>query len=280
MSKGSGRPTGGAAAGTAAQRKAKVQAAGSTSSSGPSRVMVAAVVLVVAIIAVVVVVVLNGRSDKPSGTAVPTGAAGMGAVWVDPASRGVTGKPVVTVYEDFRCPVCKLVEAGVGPVLRRLADEKAIELRYGFKTVIDSKVGGHSSRTAASDALCAADQGAYPAYHEQLFANQPEEPNPYTDAELNALAPKAGLSGTQLQAWQRCADAGTYDAYVASVEDTSFQAGVTGTPAIYLGGTPVNWGAYTDQTGSSWDTTGFEQLLRSGTVPADRVENSLPTLKD
>lgn len=266
-------------------RQAKIDAARKATSTGPNKILIGTVVAVIAIIAVVGGVIVNSQSQKSKvtqgGKAVPAGAAGMGAGWVANTSvKLVPDAPTVAVYEDFRCPVCKAFEQAFGGAIQTAAEAGKIKLVYHFKTVIDSNAGGDNSQVAASNALCAADQGVYFKYHNSLYANQPAtEGDSFTKAQFTQFATEAGLSGTKLSTFQTCVDAGKYMNYVQSTEDASFKAGITGTPALFVNHVPVNFQAFATSAGQP-DVSAFTAMLESGKVSDAQKNPQLAKAKD
>ncbi len=266
-------------------RKAKIHAAGKpVAAKGSNRIMQLVAVVLVAIVAAVALVVMTRHKPATGGSAVPVGAAGMGEGWVANAGVQLLGTaPTVSVYEDFRCPICAVVEASYGPTIEAAAKAGKIRLVYHFKTVIDINLGGTSSQRAANDALCVAAQGGYSAfarYHDLLFRNQPaKEGDSFPTAELTGWAATAGLTGTKLTAATTCMVTGGYLSYVQSTEDSSAQAGVTGTPHIFVNGTPLNISAYVTSARQA-DLTAFERTITTGTVSSAQTDTSLPTIKD
>lgn len=222
-------------------RQAKIQAAAKGQLTGANPLLVGGVVLIVAVVVVVAGVVWSSQKDAVQTGGPPPGTQ-MGQPFDPyPDAPTVEGAPTLDVYEDFRCPACKLFERDFGQTVGDLAQEGKIELRVHLKTVIDSKFGQEGSSIAASSALCAADQGGWTGMHQWLFANQPTEPGEFTKDQLEQGAKAGGLSGDQLGAWQECSDAGTYRAYVRSVDDASVRQGVNSTPVLLSDGTPIDW---------------------------------------
>ena len=221
-------------------RQAKIQAAqkASPGGRGPNRIIIATVVAVVAIIAVVTTVVLANQSSKPSGNAIPSAAAAQGDGYV--VNKDVTllaGAPTVDVYEDFQCPVCGQFETQLGSTVEQLATDGKIKLVYHVLTFLDGNLGNDSSSRAAEAALCAGDAGKFLAFHNQVYANQPaKEGAGWTDAQLQGFATSAGITGASLTTWQQCTKDQKYDGYLAAVEKKSADAGVTGTPTVFIGG--------------------------------------------
>ena len=265
-------------------RQAKLDAARKARSTGPNKIVIGTVVAVIAIVAVVAGVIVNSESNKSKvnqgGKALPAGVSAMGAGWV--ANQGVTltsRAPTVSVFEDFRCPVCKTLEGAFGDTIEQAATAGKIKVVFHFKTVIDGNLGSDNSQTAASNALCAADQGAFWKYHDALYANQPKEGTLFTKADFTTYAEQAGINGAKLTAFQACVDAGKYMNYVKSTEDASFKAGISGTPAFYINGQSVKWQAFAGAEGQP-DTAAFEKAITTGTLTAAQKDTSLPKVSD
>ena len=226
-------------------RQAKIQAAQKASGGGANKIVVATVVVVVAIVAVVAGVIWMETSKQNDitggGNAVPAGAASLGAGY--PAFQDVTlaaGAPTLDVYEDFQCPACKSFEDQLGSTVEDLASQGKVKLVYHVKNFLDDNLRNDSSTKAGNAAFCAADAGKFQEFHDQAYANQPSEGAGYTDAELKGFAQAAGISGSALETWQQCYDAGKYVDYVNSVETKSFEDGVRGTPTLRLDGTDLD----------------------------------------
>ncbi|MFC9768718.1 DsbA family protein [Rhodococcus jostii] len=81
----------------------------------------------------------------------------------------------VTVYEDFQCPYCARFEHVNGPELATRAAAGGIKIHYIFASLLDHKLGGHSSARAANAARAAVEAGGFPTYHRLLFDRQPVE---------------------------------------------------------------------------------------------------------
>ena len=252
-------------------RKAKIDAAKKKSGgTGANAIVVGGIVAIVAVILVVAGVIWSAQQDKGGDGSAPASTE-MGQPFNPyPDAELVEGAPTVHVYEDFRCPACKIFEDAFGQSITELAQDGKIALQVHLKTVIDTNFNQDNSAIAASNALCAADQGVWTEYHKALFDNQPEEPNEFSQEQFEQLAEQAGLSGEKLDAWTECAQNETYVDYVKSVDDQSVKDGVTGTPSLSVGDTKVNWGSFATEDGQP-DIDAFEEVLTSGEVPQDRV---------
>ena len=231
---------------TPAQRKAKIQAA-APKQQGPNRIVIATVIAVLAIVGVVVGTVIAKNSSGGSGAvaaaSLPKGVTESGGgITTERAKAGSTG-PVVDIYEDFQCPSCEQLERILGSTFRQLESDGTIRLRYHVLTFLDRNLGNDSSSRAANAAMCAADQGKFGAYHDAVYAHQPaQEGKGWTDAELEAFAQEAGITGSALTSWQSCVKAETHKDYIASVQSASDKAGVTGTPTVMVNGKKFDLG--------------------------------------
>ncbi|HEX6472412.1 MAG TPA: thioredoxin domain-containing protein [Streptosporangiaceae bacterium] len=149
------------------------------------------------------------------------------------AKAGVTA-PLLEIFEDFQCPICKEVENSSGSTIKRLAAQGKVKVVYRpFQLFQDQPLSGNSRR-AANAALCTpADK--WISYHDTLYKFQPPEG-------------KTGFSNKDLVAWG--SDLGiTGPAFASCVNDTrkgglvdqmtKYATGdrkVTGTPTFFLNG--------------------------------------------
>ncbi|MGE9783256.1 DsbA family protein [Janibacter sp. CX7] len=257
-------------------RKAKAQAAARGTGGGANVIVVAGIVAVLAIALVVGGVIWASRDGGGSGggaSQLPDGVTKGEPIEPFASAKPAEDAPVVDVYEDFRCPICRTFESSMGDSINELAKDGKIRLRVHLKTVIDTNTGGDSSAVAGSSAVCAADQGKWEEYHQALFALQPEEETRegFPTSDYTKAAKEAGLSGDAMSSWQQCTDKETYVDYVQSVDDQSVKDGITGTPVIEVEGTQLNWGSLLDQGSMTADTQRLEEILTSGKVPQDLV---------
>ncbi|WP_344958065.1 DsbA family protein [Actinomadura miaoliensis] len=193
-------------------------------------------------VAVAVVVALRGRDGRGESTGPGTYRGPLA-----PASRtpdgatvmtraGVT-RPVLEIFEDFQCPVCRAMEHIVGPTIKKLAAEGRVRVVYWpfqlFRGPASEPLASNSRR-AANAALCAP-VDRWPAYHDTLYAHQPEEG-------------VAGFEPAQLVAWGR--ETGITDAGFAACVEKMHKAAqvdvmtryatrtrkVDATPTVFLNG--------------------------------------------
>ncbi|MFJ6696324.1 DsbA family protein [Streptomyces sp. NPDC091272] len=148
--------------------------------------------------------------------------------------------PVLSVYEDFRCPYCASLEGSAGAAIRRFADEGRLRLEYHFAAFIDGMAGGRGSVTAVAAAGAAVneDQAAFKTLHEALFAQQPDESvDSYGDP---SVVLRVGESvGLVAPGFREATAAGTYLPWAQAVTEEFGRNDVRSTPTVRLGGTPI-----------------------------------------
>lgn len=157
-------------------------------------IVASAVVGVLALAAVVGVIAANsgGKGDKSEAggpVAAPSGATGKDSLAI---RVGADDAPsTLTIWEDFRCPVCAQFENAFRDTIHQLENTGQIKVEYHLATIIDGNLGGSGSLRAANAAACAQDAGKFSAYHDVLYRNQPQE----TDDAFGDNAKLVELSG-------------------------------------------------------------------------------------
>ncbi|MFG3226141.1 DsbA family protein [Kitasatospora sp. NPDC048194] len=188
----------------------------------------------------------SGKDDKAS-------AASSSAPLVVPANATGPDGTVITygkadaphtmeVYEDFRCPVCKHFEAANGQSVKQLTEDGQIKVEYHLAAFLDKNLGGKGSRTALAAAGAALNEGVdkFKAFHDVLYANQPDEREDGF-GDVNHLLDLAGqVPGLKTDAFVKAVTDRTYAPWAAKVADAFNNSGVTGTPTVKVDGKPVN----------------------------------------
>ena len=184
--------------------------------------------------------VLDGRAPGPiaagmttqSQVALPAGVTAEG----DGIVVGETGVRV-DAYIDFLCPFCRQFEATSGDALKQMVAEQLITLVYHPLGFLDRlSTTAYSSRASAASG-CASDGGRFVAFKDALFAVQPEEGGPgLSDEQLVAVGADVGLD---VDSFGACVMAGRYLPWAAFVTERAIERGVSGTPSVYVAGTPV-----------------------------------------
>jgi protein-disulfide isomerase len=132
--------------------------------------------------------------------------------------RGPAGARLVVVYGDYECPFCAAAEVKL----------RALEVRVAFRHFPIR--GSHPRAPAAAHAAeAAAEQGAFWAMHDALFADQGRLEDPH----LWARAERLGLDVASFEADRR-------SERIAQRVKAQFhggvRAGVATTPTLFAGG--------------------------------------------
>ena len=211
--------------------------------------------VVAAIVGLVLVLVVVLTASTPG--LAPSGPTGLVESTYPPGATGVgggivltsTGKPpstpgpsnVLDVYEDYQCPYCGQFEESYGRVMQQLDRGGRVRVVVHLVTILDTPLGNDASTRAALAAACAAAGGRFEQFHDTVYANQPDqEGGGWTDEELSGFARTAGLDGDAFDDWRRCVERRTYADYLRQVGARAATAGVSGTPAFFLNGKPVD----------------------------------------
>jgi protein-disulfide isomerase len=171
-----------------------------------------------------------GQGQDPSGQATrqPDGSIVL-------ARPGVS-QPVLEIYEDFQCPVCKAFEEANGPTVRQLVADGKVKVVYRPFQLFTTEPLASNSRRAAGAALCAP-AGSWIAFHDLLFQNQPPEgQNGFAALDLLNWGRQAGISDP---AFAACVSGGQKDGEVQKATQAALAAGVQGTPTLRLDGTAL-----------------------------------------
>ncbi|MEU6565043.1 DsbA family protein [Nocardia nova] len=150
-------------------------------------------------------------------------------------------KVVVSVTEDFACPVCKAFETTSGRALNDLATRKGVAVEYRTIALIDRNFRDstdYSARAANASALIADnDLPKWTAWHATMFEHQPgPEGGPgLSDEELVATAQQAGISSPQVAEGIKSFK---YKGFVKATTDTALAHGGA-TPTITVNGEQV-----------------------------------------
>ncbi|WP_030909254.1 DsbA family protein [Streptomyces sp. NRRL F-5126] len=205
-------------------------------------VVAGAAVAVLAVAAGIGVVAAGAGKDKPAKGAAgpvsaPTGAGGKDglAIRVGAADAPAT----LTVWEDFRCPICGQFENVFRDTFHQLENSGQMKVEYHLATIIDGNMGGTGSVRAANAAACAQDAGKFPEYHDALYENQPEETSDAFGKNSKLLDIAGKVDGLSTQRFKACVNDGDHDAWVGKSAKAFTKGGFTGTPTVLLNGKSV-----------------------------------------
>ncbi|NHN54289.1 thioredoxin domain-containing protein [Calidifontibacter sp. DB0510] len=202
-----------------------------------------AIIAAIAVIAVVGIVVAIFATRGSGNTAAdgPKGSNPGGKGVVAYPGKAAEGAPVVDLYEDFQCPICKQLETTNGSAIDAAAKAGKIKLVYHMMSFLDDNLRNDGSKIAANASFCASDAGKFPQFHKAAFAAQrPEEQAQQGDTfsvnEVKGYASKMGLSGSALTTYQQCVSSDKYSKYVTATQTQSSKDGVNGTPTLKING--------------------------------------------
>lgn len=200
-----------------------------------------AVVGVLALAAVVGVIAANsgGKSGKSEAgpLVAPSGATGKDSLAIQVGADGAPS--TLTIWEDFRCPVCAQFENAFRDTVHQLENSGQIKVEYHLATIIDGNLGGSGSLRAANAAACAQDAGKFPAYHDVLYRNQPQESVDTFGDNDKLIEARGEGAGLDTPDFRSCVNDGKHDSWVQK-SNTAFQnGGFQGTPTALLNGESI-----------------------------------------
>jgi protein-disulfide isomerase len=140
-------------------------------------------------------------------------------------SRGTPNAPVTIVeFADFECPYC----GATFPVLQLVEQNYAGKVRMVYRQFPLTNIHPHAQK-AAEASLCAAEQGKFWEFHDSMFSNQ-------RALAVEDLKRRAVEFKLDTAAFNSCLDSGRQAAAVKKDATEGAQAGVTGTPTIFING--------------------------------------------
>ncbi|MEU1467740.1 thioredoxin domain-containing protein [Streptomyces sp. NPDC005761] len=202
----------------------------------------AAVVGILGLAAVVGLIAANtggkGDKDKASGPAVaPSGATGKDSLAIPVGADDAPS--TLTVWEDFRCPVCAQFENAFRDTIHQMEQSGQLKVEYHFATLIDGNMGGSGSLKAANAAACAQDAGKFPAYHDVLYSNQPPESDDAFGDNSKLIDLSKKVEGLDTPAFRGCVEDGAHDTWVEKSNTAFENGGFQGTPTALLNGESI-----------------------------------------
>lgn len=222
--------------------------------SAPIGLIAAVVVAVVALVSVFVFLAVrdDGGNAVGSSSSLPEG----GGVVVN--EQAPDDAVAVHIYEDFQCPFCGDLANAIDEQVHQAAEAGEIKMTYTFMSFLDGTSGDESSSRAANAAVCSSEAGILPQWHSSVFAEQPTEGAGYADEVFLRAAEDAGLSGSELDAFEQCVVDETYADYVDDMATAANEMGVTGTPTMLIDGEKI---ADDDMLTLMNDPSAFDSIL-------------------
>jgi protein-disulfide isomerase len=215
------------------QLKAEREAAARASERRTRLLIAVAVIAAIALVAVAVVATQSSTGENapvPQGVEAPDGG----------APYGDAAPVVMDEWVDFSCPACKTFNDNLAPTINELVEDGELQVFYHPLSFL-----APGSRTAANAFGCAVDQGYTHEYYDALFTIQEDGDDPFTEENLIALGEEVGIDSDDFAG---CVNGGNYDGWVGNVAASQFDAGVTGTPTIFLNGELVDLPDYSPES--------------------------------
>jgi protein-disulfide isomerase len=145
------------------------------------------------------------------------------------------------IWEDVRCPYCKLAESTLGQIYQEYANAGKIRAEFHLVDLIDRNGGGSGSLFGGNALACAQDAGSsqFLDYHNLLYLNQPSESNDAYGNLDNLLNIASQVPGLRSSTFDACVRDGKYAAWVKANYDALGVklGGSVGTPALFIDGT-------------------------------------------
>ena len=144
-------------------------------------------------------------------------------------SLGNAHAPVTLIeFSDFQCPFCQRV----APTLKRLRRTYGDKVRVVWKDFPLTQIHPQAFK-AGEAAHCAAEQGKFWEYHDELFANQQA-------LQPDDLKQHAADAGSRAEAFNSCLDTSKYGERVRDGVAEGSRLGVNSTPTVFINGAPLS----------------------------------------
>jgi protein-disulfide isomerase len=191
-------------------------------------------IVIIFAVGLVLYIVMGGKDTPPSGEAKAIRAA-TSSVVTTPGSSDP--KAVLSIYEDFLCPVCGSFEQTFGPTINKLIDSGAVATDYNMVAILDRASNQNYSSRAGAVAYCVADEDTTPdkqafrRFHAAMYAQQPSETGTTfpTNDQIIEIARQTGIVGQVPD----CVNSGKY---LDLVKGLAAANNVNATPTIRING--------------------------------------------
>jgi protein-disulfide isomerase len=146
----------------------------------------------------------------------------------------------VVIYEDFLCPYCGELERATHTDLAGLADDGKVYVEYRPFDLLRTDYS-MAAASAFKVVLDAAGPDVAKKFHDELYADQPDEGGPYPDAD--GLVEKAVAAGAAEGEVRDGIENVSQRAWVDRASAAAEKAGVRGTPTVLVDGKVYNDGS-------------------------------------
>ncbi|MEU6792271.1 thioredoxin domain-containing protein [Nonomuraea wenchangensis] len=157
--------------------------------------------------------------------------------------------PVLDVYEDFDCPVCKDMHAKVDPTIQRLAREGKVKVVFHAVTIFRDEPMRSNSIRAAAAARCVP-ESSWLAFRDELYAIQPAPHGVASGFTVEELVRAARKAGAQVDSCVR--DQSYAESHLAETAKVRLE----GTPTLLLDGKLLG--------GEAFDPQALERAITGG----------------
>lgn len=200
-----------------------------------------AVAVVVVVVLAVVLIQVNRTSAGGGFDGKPAPISKQADGTVVMANKGVTA-PVLDIYEDFQCPICHEFEKANDTTVKRLAAEGKAKVVYHPMTIFPDQgqaKTAHQNSVRALNASMAAPAGKWMAFHDKLYANQPDETKAggFPNSQLVKLGKQAGITDP---AFAKAVTGMKYQKRAEANTDRILKSGIQGTPTLKVNGSELN----------------------------------------
>lgn len=156
----------------------------------------------------------------------------------DPYIGDKKAKVTIVEFSDFQCPFCRSFYNESFLQIKRDYIDTGKSVKFVYR---DFPLSFHPMAVPSAQAAnCANEQGKFWEASDAIFENQDKQGQgtiTYTENELMAwLSAVPGLDTSKVKT---CMDAKTYDAEIQNDSADGASYGVTGTPTIFINGSPI-----------------------------------------
>ncbi|WP_219471099.1 DsbA family protein [Nonomuraea rhizosphaerae] len=157
--------------------------------------------------------------------------------------------PVLDLYEDFDCPVCKELHARVNATIMRLARAGEVKVVFHAVTVFEEEPSRSNSIRAAAAARCVPESN-WLAFRDELYAMQPAPHGLVSGFGVEDLVKAARKAGANVD---QCV---TSQSYAETHLSAGGGASIDGTPTLLLDGRMLG--------NEAFDPASLERLITGG----------------
>lgn len=144
---------------------------------------------------------------------------------------------VLVEYSDFQCPACR----AMFPVLAGLMEQYGEQIRFEYRHFPIERAHPYAVQAGAA-AEAAGQQGKFYEFHDLLFDNQQEwSASPTPNVFFAQYAEQLELD---MDMYSRHANASLLRDKVRAQQKQALEAGVTGTPTMFLNGERMEYSTY------------------------------------